>query len=49
MLSYHPRYGLDDISLFDGKVILAGSETSLDHGGFLEGALASAERAYAAL
>ena len=49
MLRYHPRYGLDDISLFDGNVILAGSETSPEYGGFLEGALASAERAYAAL
>lgn len=45
LLNHHPQYGLSDISLSDRRIILAGTETSPEFGGFLEGALASAERA----
>ena len=45
-LNYHPTYSVNDIRLLEGPVILAGTETSLEYGGFIEGALASAERAY---
>lgn len=45
MLNYHPVYGLPSQILLDGRVILAGTETDEKYGGYLEGALASAERA----
>ena len=48
-LNYHPRYGIDNIQFWDGKGMLAGTETAREHGGYLEGALESAERAFAVL
>ncbi len=43
----HPLYGLqpDHLSLWDGSVRIAGTESSTTHGGYLEGALQAAERA----
>jgi len=40
---YHPPAG--QISLWDGTIHFAGSETASQNGGYLEGALATAERA----
>ncbi len=40
---YHPPAG--QTSIWDGTVHFAGSETAIQHGGYLEGALAAAERA----
>jgi len=43
-LQGHPEYGLPPMlnHLWDGKIILSGSETAIDHGGYLEGALEAA-------
>jgi len=43
----HPRYGppAGQCSIWDGAVRFAGTETAHEHGGYLEGALGSAERA----
>jgi len=40
---YHPPAG--QTSIWDGTIHFAGSETAMQHGGYLEGALAAAERA----
>lgn len=50
-LMSHPAYGLPDTvqSLWDGRVILAGTETAQGFGGFLEGALEAAEDALRSL
>jgi monoamine oxidase len=41
----HPEYGLPPVlnHLWEGKIILSGSETAHNHGGYLEGALEAAE------
>jgi len=45
-LSEFPKYGLPKItSEWDKKILFAGTETSSELGGHLEGALRSAERA----
>jgi monoamine oxidase len=46
-LSSFPSYGLPSTSSgpWEKKIIFAGTETSMEHGGHLEGALRSAERA----
>ncbi|MEM7206453.1 MAG: FAD-dependent oxidoreductase [Pseudomonadota bacterium] len=48
---YHPRYGLPNefSNIWSGRVVFASSETADQFGGFLEGALESAERAFKAL
>ncbi len=43
-LSTHPQYGLD-LHHFDGRLIFIGTETAYDEGGYLEGALNSAQDA----
>ena len=45
-LMYHPAYGLPKAlsSLCDGRLILGSTETATRFGGYLEGALESAER-----
>ena len=50
-LSSHPAYGppRELEGIWDGRLILASTETAPADGGFLEGALSSAERAAAAL
>ena len=50
-LSAHPRYGLPHVlrGLWDGRLILAGTETAPQYGGYLEGALEAAENAFEAL
>jgi monoamine oxidase len=40
---YHPP--ADQISIWDGTIHFAGTETANQHGGYLEGALTAAERA----
>jgi len=40
---YHPPAGKS--AIWDGRIYFAGTETSLQNGGYLEGALAAAERA----
>jgi monoamine oxidase len=44
-LQAHPQYGLPPIldPLWENKIILSGSETARDHGGYLEGALEAAD------
>jgi len=44
-LQGHPEYGLPPMlnHLWEGKIILSGSETAIDHGGYLEGALEAAD------
>lgn len=41
-LSSHPNYGLD-LSHFDEKLFFIGTETAYDNGGYLEGAVVSAQ------
>ena len=41
--SYHPPAG--QTSFWDGTIHFAGTETAIQHGGYLEGALSAAERA----
>ncbi len=43
----HPRYHppADQTAIWEGTIHFAGSETAAEHGGYLEGALAAAERA----
>ena len=43
-LQGHPEYGLPPVlnHLWEGKIILSGSETANNHGGYLEGALEAA-------
>ena len=43
----HPSYGMPDEfeNLWDGKLLFGGSETAVQFGGYLEGALEAAERA----
>ena len=45
-LNYHPRYGYssDAFDLWDGALLLSGTETAEQYGGFLEGALDSSVR-----
>jgi len=45
-LNYHPRYGYsaDTFDLWDGTLLLSGTETAERYGGFLEGALDSSVR-----
>lgn len=42
---YHPRYRLPDVlrRLWNDRLILCGSETAPDYGGFMEGALSAAQ------
>ena len=46
-MSEHPRYAPPEghISFWDGTVLFAGTETAIEHGGYLEGALGAAEQA----
>lgn len=50
-LTAHPRYGLPAAAetLWDGALLMSGSETALDFGGYLEGALEAAQRTFATL
>lgn len=50
-LMAHPQYGLPEgvQTLMEGRVILSGTETAREFGGFLEGALEAAEDALARL
>ena len=41
-LSAHPEYGLK-LSHFNGKMLFTGTETAYDNGGYLEGAIVSAQ------
>lgn len=43
----HPHYHVPagKVSIWDGTLYFAGTETAIDHGGYLEGALNAAERA----
>ena len=45
-LNYHPRYGYssDAFDLWDGSILLSGTETAERYGGFVEGALDSSVR-----
>jgi monoamine oxidase len=45
-LNYHPRYGYssDAFDLWDGSLLLSGTETAERYGGFVEGALDSSMR-----
>lgn len=45
-LNYHPRYGYssDAFDLWDGALLLSGTETAEHYGGFLEGALDASVR-----
>ena len=45
----HPEYGLPPETeyLWDGRLRFAGTEADREHGGYLEGALAAAEKAVA--
>jgi len=48
--AHHPQYPqAASRSLGNGNIILAGTETAIDHGGYLEGALESAELALSIL
>jgi len=40
---YHPPAGKS--SMWDGRILFAGTETAYEHGGYMEGALTAAERA----
>jgi monoamine oxidase len=44
---YHPPAG--KTSIWQGRIHFAGTETALEHGGYLEGALSAAERAASAI
>ena len=48
-LRSHPSYGFPPVldSVWQGRLVFAGSEVADEFGGYLEGALASAERAVA--
>jgi len=48
--AHHPQYPASaSRSLANGNIILAGTETAIEHGGYLEGALESAELALSIL
>jgi monoamine oxidase len=49
-IAHHPQYSATaSRSLGNGNIILAGTETAIDHGGYLEGALESTELALSIL
>lgn len=50
-LAAHPRYGMPSAlrGLWDGTLLVGGTETASEFGGFLEGALEAAETAFQAL
>ena len=45
-LTAHPSYGHGVQNLWDGRIILSGTETAPEFGGFLEGALEAAEASF---
>lgn len=45
----HPRYGLSETSLWTGKLMFSGTESVVEDGGLVEGALIAAERTLQAL
>ncbi len=49
-IAHHPQYPATlPRGLWDGKVLLAGTETAREHGGYLEGAIESADEALSML
>jgi monoamine oxidase len=49
-IAHHPQYpATSSRSLWEGKVLLAGTETAREHGGYLEGAIESADEALSIL
>jgi len=49
-VAHHPQYSATaSRTLGDGNIVLAGTETAIDHGGYLEGALESTELALSIL
>ena len=45
----HPRYGLSETSVWAGKLLFSGTESVVEDGGLVEGALIAAERTLQAL